>query len=108
MLIENFEERGVKIVHRDETRVVLIGKRYTPEPTEPVWGSEYGCAGTVIEILGKYSDYDVKVKWDNDYDNSYEIKDLRLSPLESISNPNITFRLKKRTIDGQKESKQDF
>ena len=108
MLIENYEERGVRIVHRGETRVVLISGRYNPEPAEPVWGSKYECIGTITELLDEVDNYDVRVKWDNGKTNIYEIKDLRAYSSEDTSNPNTTFRLKKRTIDEQKESKQDF
>jgi len=87
---------GVRIVHRGETRVVLLGKRYTPEPVEPVWGSKYECIGTITELLDEVDNYDVRVKWDNGKTNIYEIKDLRAYSSEDTSNPKHNFQVKEK------------
>jgi hypothetical protein len=79
-----------------ETRVFLVGTRYKPEASEPVWGSAYECPGTVMEMCDVKSDYDVQVEWDNDHTNAYQIEDLRALRPRRSNNPNYHFKVWKR------------
>ena len=90
----NSKTYGMVIIY--ETRVVLIGNRYTPEPAEPVHDSEYACTGTIVNMHKENSDYDVHVRWDNGQDNSYLIKDLRMIRDVEINNPNFAYRMWRR------------
>jgi hypothetical protein len=105
MLIKRFDSKGTEKVIVDKTRVVLVGTYYKPEPTEPVWGSDYGCAGTVVAIYDKTNKYDLQISWDNGEKNPYKLEDLRVRPSRDKNDPNHTFMLKKERIHGRKKSK---
>ena len=84
-----------------ETRVVLVGDRYNPEPSEPVYGSKHQCAGIVKIMLSKSNDYDVHIQWDNGKENVYLIKDLRAVQSLDLENPNYTYKRWRRKNEGQ-------
>lgn len=100
MLILTYDEETFEEVISGETRVVLVGTHYSPEPSEPVWNSPHGCVGTVMLIYGNENDYDVEIAWDNGRSNPYKTKDLRIRPAQNENDPNYTFRLRKGKIDG--------
>lgn len=98
MLIKSFDSNSKIKVFVDETRVVLVGDHYKPEPAEPVWGSQHECVGTVISFCSPSSEYDVEIKWDNGEGNPYKLEDLRAQPALNKNDPNYTFKTKKHTL----------
>ena len=75
-------------------RIILTGEHIMPLPDWPVWGSKYGCIGTVTET--GYSL--IYVLWDNG--NSKIVLPVNLSHFtgreEKSLSPNIAFKLYKR------------
>ena len=108
MVLDTYEGDSFEEVIPHENRVILIGNNYNPCPEEPVWGSEYECVGTIHGFWKEESEYDVEVFWDNGHSNPYKIEDLSCPPVLDKTNPNYTFRLKKRTTNGQRKPKQNF
>lgn len=86
---------------QQDDRVILVYK-YIPGPSYPVWGSEYECVGTIVELTTK--NRRVRVEWDNG--NRYEYPAVALDRVDStvldhrgkpaVLNPNKAFRLHKR------------
>ncbi len=76
------------------SRVILHKGEFNPGRTNPAWGGEYACEGTVRSIRGGYDKLPIFVLWDNGFGNSYNHHHL-LQVEDSKNNPNLSFRLKK-------------
>jgi hypothetical protein len=85
------KEKPIPVI-TGKTRVVLVGKGYSPEPAEPVHGSLYACVGTIMHFTGTGSGYDVRVEWDNDRSNAYYLRDLRMIEELPETNPNKSYK----------------
>ncbi len=101
VFITDITGKPVKVVF-GETRVVLINEGFSAQPYDPVWGSEHGCAGTVIKHyygLGQ----PILVKWDRGKNtNNYATEDLRIHTGQKhkvAPNPNMSFRRKKENTE---------
>ena len=79
---------------RKDDRIILAHAMGTPSPTIPLWGSEYGCVGTMIGRLGKGC---IRIRWDNGYESAFFTYKLELYK-ENVSkdDPNRIFLHKKR------------
>ncbi len=89
-----------------ESRVVLINDTYDSAPNVPVWGTEFGCVGTVRTITPSGT---AKVHWDNGMVTFTILKDLgtlttyhnkeESPPARKEENPNTAFKLEKMQRD---------
>jgi len=80
-------------------RVILIGEYIIPTIGWPVWGSEYGCVGTIVATEYKKPTY--TVEWDNGKFLSISYLWLELS-FEDNGNPNTAFLKHKRTLNEER------
>lgn len=105
MQIKTLNGSGQKTPEVHKSRVVLMSRNYEAEPADPLYGSKYECAGTVIHVEDK-NDRHIRVAWDNGEENTYIEEDLRWvgdkkGPL-SPSNPNISFLKHKAQEDAKR------
>ncbi len=87
-----------------DDRVILTSKDLLPTTEWPVWGSEYSCIGTIVDIVGDYVAGEMAwVMWDNHKTITKLIRAANLShfhdgdeksslPVE----PNLAFLLRKK------------
>lgn len=84
------------MVFHEGDRVILISHFYGCRDTNPVWGSDHACVGTIDDLMGTNN---VMVEWDNGCTNSYDTKHLdRYNGVEKVqdsNNPNRAFRLER-------------
>jgi hypothetical protein len=81
-------------------RVILPTGSHSPSPEYPYQGSEFACAGEIIEVfIGSFSrERMAHIKWDNGRVTAVYTQQLRLEN-EGMdqTNPNVMFKLGKRT-----------
>lgn len=73
-------------------RVHYVSKAHGQSSANPLLGSKYYCEGFITNT-GNVGSY-IEVDWDNGTHNSYTSGDLE--HVNSQTNPNIAFRLKKQ------------
>jgi len=78
------------------SRVILISRVFNNSPSNPVWGLEHSCAGTVSQ---KGTGGVVAVLWDNGKHNTYRCNHLSLYGGDDLKkNPNLAFIMERKTI----------
>lgn len=91
-------DRGtMQIVEFGKTRVILVSDRHGQGYSDPAWGGEFACVGTVV-ARSRDDNEPLRVDWDNGRYNIYRSKDLQIHSGEKVElNPNFTFKRAKKT-----------
>lgn len=81
-------------LHRGD-RVLYISGDHGVSDSNPLVGTNYECAGTVVDTGGH--GMHVRVHWDNGLSNSYNLGDLKIAPkgYALMQDPNRAFLNKK-------------
>jgi len=75
-------------------RVRYISGAHGNSKNNPLIGTEYECAGTVVRTEN-YGAISYSVSWDNGTTNAYQAMDLVLVGSQCKLDPNMSFRIKK-------------
>lgn len=87
----------MQTVEFGKTRVILISDRHGQGYSDPEWGGEFACVGTVV-VRSRDDNEPLRVDWDNGRYNIYRSKDLQIHSGEKVKlNPNFTFKRAKKT-----------
>ena len=90
-------------------RVILPTGFAPPSPEYPYQGTKFACGGEIVEIfVGSFSGEEMShIKWDNGRVTAVYTRQLRLESGEmEQTNPNIAFKLKKRTHYGSSKERR--
>lgn len=91
-----------------KTRVILIGKHYGKGKNDPMWGSSYACAGTVLGH-SKDSEDPMRVQWDNERINIYHPDHLQIYGDQEIKpNPNFTFKRAQKPVGNPTKAASEY